>query len=294
MSGSSRLACNPPNAILNYLYAVLESEVRLAVVALGLDPGIGVLHVDTDARDSLALDVMEAVRPHVDAYVWDWMAHQPFRREWFFEQRDGSCRLMGSFARQLSETAPAWARAVAPVAERVAEVLWSTIRRPEGQPHPATRLTQRRRREAKSQIVALPQPPARPPRVCRSCGVGLRHGTYCPRCATVASTENLHRVESQAWIATQRPEAQARRAATQRQQARALRAGNPSDQPAWLTEQIYTEKVQPRLANLPTSTLATALDVSWPYAKHIRTGKRRPHPRHWLLMANLVDVAKNS
>lgn len=51
LSGSPRLAANPANAILNYLYALLESESRLAAVALGLDPGIGFLHVETDARD---------------------------------------------------------------------------------------------------------------------------------------------------------------------------------------------------------------------------------------------------
>src|SRR5260370_12523630 len=94
LSGSPRLASNPPNAILNYLYALLESESRLAAVALGLDPGIGFLHVETDARDSLACDLMEAVRPHIDAYLLDWLRRQPFRREWFLEKGDGNCRLM--------------------------------------------------------------------------------------------------------------------------------------------------------------------------------------------------------
>src|SRR5262249_43467621 len=117
LSGSSRLAVNPANAILNYLYTLLESEARLAAAALGLDPGIGILHVDTDARDSLACDLMEAARPQVDACLLDWITRGPFRREWFFEQRDGSCRLMGSFAIKLSETALMWTRAVAPIAE---------------------------------------------------------------------------------------------------------------------------------------------------------------------------------
>src|ERR1019366_1555371 len=53
LSGSQRLAANPVNAILNYLYAVLESEARLAAAALGLDPGLGFIHLDTPARDSL-------------------------------------------------------------------------------------------------------------------------------------------------------------------------------------------------------------------------------------------------
>ena len=101
LTGSPRLAANPPNAILNYLYALLESEARLAAAALGLDPGMGVLHVDTTARDSLACDLMEVVRPQVDAYVLDWITRQPLNREWFFEQRDGNCRLMAPFAVQL-------------------------------------------------------------------------------------------------------------------------------------------------------------------------------------------------
>jgi CRISPR-associated endonuclease Cas1 len=56
LTGSPRLAVNPPNATLNYLYAVLESESRLAATALGLDPGFGVLHADSPARDNLAFD----------------------------------------------------------------------------------------------------------------------------------------------------------------------------------------------------------------------------------------------
>jgi CRISPR-associated protein Cas1 len=43
LTRSPRLAVNPPNAILNYLYAILESEARLALSGLGLDPGLGFL-----------------------------------------------------------------------------------------------------------------------------------------------------------------------------------------------------------------------------------------------------------
>ena len=48
---------------------MLEAEARIALLAIGLDPGIGVLHADLEARDSLTLDLMEAVRPRVDAHV---------------------------------------------------------------------------------------------------------------------------------------------------------------------------------------------------------------------------------
>src|SRR5262249_18386905 len=47
LTGSPRLAINPANCMLNYVYSLLESEARLAAVALGLDPELGMLHVDT-------------------------------------------------------------------------------------------------------------------------------------------------------------------------------------------------------------------------------------------------------
>ncbi|PYV70811.1 MAG: CRISPR-associated endonuclease Cas1, partial [Acidobacteria bacterium] len=149
LSGSPRLAANPANAMLNYLYALLESEARLAAAALGLDPGLGVLHVDAPARDSLACDLMEAIRPQVDAYVLNWILSQPLRREWFFEQRDGNCRLMASFAIRLTETVGMWARAIGPVAEWVARQLWSTTQKRTQSNLPPTRLTQDHKREAK-------------------------------------------------------------------------------------------------------------------------------------------------
>ena len=77
LTGSPRLAVNPPSAMLNYLYAILESEARLALAALGLDPGMGVLHNDLRSRDSLACDLMEPIRPQVDAYLLDWLTKGP-------------------------------------------------------------------------------------------------------------------------------------------------------------------------------------------------------------------------
>jgi CRISPR-associated protein Cas1 len=47
VSHGARNASNPANAMLNYLYTVLEAETRLTITALGLDPGLGLLHVDS-------------------------------------------------------------------------------------------------------------------------------------------------------------------------------------------------------------------------------------------------------
>jgi CRISPR-associated endonuclease Cas1 len=292
LTGSPRLSVNPPNTMLNYLYALLESEARLAAAALGLDPGIGLMHVDSQARDSLACDLMEPVRPQVDSYVFDCLTHQPLRREWFFEQRDGNCRLMGSFTAKLSETAPTWERAVAPIAESVVRTLWSTISKPVRLRLPATRLTQGRRRQAKGTSPDLPtQAPPKPPRVCRGCGASIPPGkSFCFACGVIDSTERLAQVARTGREAAQSVEAQASRAVTQRRNALAQNAWKESDLPSWLNEKVYFEQIQPRLKGITGGALSSALCVSRSYAGDIRTGRRRPHPRHWLRLARLVGV----
>jgi CRISPR-associated protein Cas1 len=128
LTGSPRRAINPSGAILNYLYAVLESECRLAAAALGLDPGLGVLHNDSRSRDSLACDLMEAIRPNVDDFLLQWVTREALKRDWFLELNDGNARLMAELAVKLSETAPTWRRAVAPIAEWVAqELTWPAL-----------------------------------------------------------------------------------------------------------------------------------------------------------------------
>jgi CRISPR-associated protein Cas1 len=85
LTHSPRLASNPHNALLNLLCAVLESESRLSAAAMGLDPGIGCLHVDTANRDSLACDVMEPIRPKCDAFLLNWLQSEPLCKSDFWE-----------------------------------------------------------------------------------------------------------------------------------------------------------------------------------------------------------------
>jgi len=295
LSGSPRLAANPPNSILNYLYALLESEARLAVAALGLDPGLGFLHADSRTRDSLACDLMEPARPHVDAYLLDWISREPLRREWFFEQRDGNCRLMGSFAVRLSETAPTWARGVAPLAEWVVRTLWSAIPKPGRRLSPATRLTQRHRRQAKGiPPASIIERPPRPPTVCRDCGAPIRPGrSFCASCGVVFARSGLIEAAKLGRVAGHSPEARARQAEKQRQHAAELKAWNQSDKPAWLTKEVYREKIQPRLACITVPAIASALGISQPYAAEIRADRCLPHPRHWRPLARLVGVSSD-
>lgn len=290
LTGSPRLAVNPPNAILNYLYAILESEARLAAGALGLDPGLGFLHFDSRSRDSLASDLMEPIRPRVDAYLFDWITRELLRREWFFEQTDGNCRLVGSFAARLSETARTWAWAVAPVAESVCRKLWSTMRRPTLRRGPATRLTQQRRNRTGEDVSLRPVPTPHPPSVCRRCGKLINRGdTFCKACAIDESKRNILGAAQLGRIATHSPKAEALRSETARRQMTAKLAWNPSDLPEWLNEKVYRQKIQPKLIAFTVPAIASALAISHPYATNIRSGKHIPHPRHWQKLASLVD-----
>jgi CRISPR-associated endonuclease Cas1 len=294
LSASPRLAVNPANAILNYLYAILEAETRLAAAAVGLDPALGLLHADTQWRDNLACDLMEPVRPQVDAYLLDWITHEVLRREWFFEERNGNCRLMGSFAVGLSETTATWGHAVAPIVETVVRSLSSTMRTSSRQMMAATHLTQRHRREAKGRLELPVLNPPRPPKLCSICGGNIPvDKTYCASCAVGVRTEELIKAAQKGRVAAQSSDAQARRAANRKRNAAAQRAWRQAEQPAWLTSEFYREKIYPRLAAITIRVLMSALDISKPYATDIRAGRRRPHPRHWLKLATLVRISPN-
>jgi len=65
---------------------------------------------------------------------------------------------------------------------------------------------------------------------------------------------------------------------------------NPSSLPSWLTEERYVNKIQPLLRGKKVREIATAMRVSTPYAALVRSGQRRPHPRHWEVLAQSVHV----
>jgi CRISPR-associated protein Cas1 len=292
LTGSPRLAVNPANAMLNYMYALLESEARLAASAMGLDPGIGFLHVDTDARDSLACDLMEPVRPQVDAFLLNWIRKEPLKREWFFERGDGSCRLMASFVERLSESAPVWRQNVAPITEWVSRVLWSTFKNYGRRNSPPTHLTQSRRRGAKGKPHLQLLTPPRPPHLCRNCGKNVTSGyDRCATCKVAVCTKELIKAAHKGRLAAHTAEAEAKRGESRRRHAAGLLAWRASDQPAWLTEETYVRKIQPRLSTVPVPAIRAAICVSKSYATSIRSGKRLPHPRHWQILARLVGIS---
>jgi isoleucyl-tRNA synthetase len=257
---------------------------------MGLDPDIGLLHKDTPNRSSLANDLQEILRPKVDAFVLNWTQSEYFRKSDWWEDRNGACRMSSALAIKLCETSDTWRRLVAPVAEYVAQELWSSISKSKSTlPRQliATRLTQRNRREVKgSDVPEVNQP--KPEHVCANCGVKIRSDkTLCSNCAKQATRKNFRAGRKSA----QQPEYLAKRSETMRTHRRAIRDWEPSALPAWLTHDIFVKHVVPALAHVPKSEIRKALGVSEPYAADIRAGRRRPHPRHWRVLAQLVGVS---
>lgn len=62
---SGRGAPDPVNAMLNYSYAILASEVLKSLHTSGLDPYAGFLHSDRYARKSLVFDLVEEFRQQI-------------------------------------------------------------------------------------------------------------------------------------------------------------------------------------------------------------------------------------
>ena len=52
------------NALLSFLYTLVVHDVSSALEGVGLDPAVGYLHRDRPGRPSLALDLMEELRPY--------------------------------------------------------------------------------------------------------------------------------------------------------------------------------------------------------------------------------------
>jgi CRISPR-associated endonuclease Cas1 len=292
ISGTSRRPPNPVNAILNYLYTLLETETRLAITALGLDPGFGLLHVDHATRDSLVYDLMEPIRPSIDRYVLDWIMRSPVRRSWFFEERDGCCRLMSDLTARLSETAEAWGREVAPIVEWFAQTIASIARETTPVRMPGTRLTQRRRYEGSGAAVRTGKGPAKPQSACTQCGAAVSPGNrFCHACGSTDAVRRLADARTVGKDAARTPQALAKKGRQMTAHRDAIAAWKPSDVPEWLADDVYMAKIHPALAHLSKTTIANTLGVSKDYVYQIVRGDRVPHRRHWLKLAELTGVS---
>lgn len=254
LTQTNRKASDPINAMLSYCYALAESECRLACLVAGLDPGLGVLHLDEQGRDSLALDVLESVRPHVDRFVLGLVQRHTFSKRDFVELPDGAVRVLAPLTHELAASMPAFAQAAAPVAHHVAAIFASTAT---GKVRPPALPGFRR-----------PQPlPLRLPTLaarCHGCGLELETSRrpWCPACFAIESP------------------------------ARAAKSGRPPSRAAtgrW-TAAAFAATVMPKLPALSIAEITAAASVARSTASRWRNG-RTPHPQHWRALAELAEVS---
>lgn len=301
---SPRKAADPVNAILNYAYALGESIVRHACHTVGLDPALGVMHADKKHRDSMALDILEPLRPVIDNDILRLVQARCFRRLDFTETADGQCRLTESVTHHLTTALPSWSAQISPTVEWVAHTL------SESSPSKITQrtpLTQRRRLDARPSQTprrgTKPPAPTRPIVTCRECGSFLvdNRRTVCTSCwvdvrKDLAIKRANHAVENRQSIIertaqdpAQTPTARARRATSLRAERAARNEWNRQHSEEDHDRSAFTREILLGLSQVPLRRITQVTGMSDSAASRVRSGKLIPHPRHWAALRELAD-----
>ena len=90
-SRSRRPPLDPVNALLSFSYSLLSHDCASALESTGLDSYVGFLHRDRPGRSSLALDLMEEVRPCIaDRFVLSCINNHIFRKSDFDYRENGA------------------------------------------------------------------------------------------------------------------------------------------------------------------------------------------------------------
>lgn len=102
---SRRPPLDPVNAVLSFLYTLLTHDCRSAAESVGLDPAVGFLHRDRPGRPSLALDLMEELRPVLADRLTLSLLNRRQLRSSDFETREGGAVLLSEAGRKAVLTA---------------------------------------------------------------------------------------------------------------------------------------------------------------------------------------------
>ncbi len=310
LTGVPRNAADPINAMLNYLYALVEAEARIACLTMGLDPGMGMLHYDYPGRDSLVSDVMEPVRPLVDRWLLDLLQERTFSAREFFETRDGGCRLLSPMPERLVELSPSLEKWVGPVVEDVVSALsaglgtkGAPLQRNAGGLATArvstvpTHLTGNNRirgqaeyrRRSRGRSVTEP----RLDRICRGCGAVLHdgRGAFCPTCLAqhIDETIRFRLCRGHGALADlRRAGDDPVRRPNVRQKIGEANARRSREAQEWqrnggvvLSQTVWMETILPGVRTHSLNELSRATGLSGTHCSRIRAGERIPHPRHW-------------
>ena len=287
-SRSNKKAERPVNAILNYLYALLEIEAVLACHAVGLDPGLGVLHADTKSRASFALDLIEPIRPAIDAYVIELLAQRTFKKSDFYETPDGNCRLLAPLTHQLAETMSLWAKELAPWAEEIAHKFGNSLN---VNYQPVTTLTKTKSKTAQAVTKARKenaQTRASKPQKPRN-KVTTSQWT-CPDCA--APVTNHRHVRCDNCINNdpkQTKEIRSRRGAAIAARKQAIKEWEQSGLGETYDPNYFKDHILQQLKTVKLADIVQATGLSKSYASQIRNGIYEPHMSVWTKLETLAS-----
>jgi CRISPR-associated endonuclease Cas1 len=289
-SNANRKAERPVNALLNYCFALLEAEAVLACQAVGLDPGLGIVHNDARGRASMALDLIEPVRPEVEAFVLDLLANRTFRKGEFTETPDGHVRLLAPLTHELAEHMAEWARSLAPWAEKVAHTLGAVMA---GKYVAVAPLTRERHKAAQAIVKARK---AHAQRMSASTVARQRPGREpaplplgCVDCGQVVSSpRHVRCADCIASDPAQAPEVRSRRGAAISARKRALRARGDAGLPPECDTAWYRSAVLPALRYRKLAEIMETAGCSKASASDYRAGRHVPHVSTWAALAELA------
>jgi CRISPR-associated endonuclease Cas1 len=325
LTGAPRAATSPINAMRNYLFACLEAEARLALLARGLDPALGVLHADQRNRDSLALDAMEPVRADVDAFLLDLLEDREFTARDFGELPNGICRIAAPLTHELALTLPHWRECLRPIAAGLAQTLRESLVNKGASPRTLAAKSGNKRRSIpgpeRSPLLATPRSASQPrpyatrawraptvearpaiPIACALCGepVLKRRRRHCEACMPKARREHgLRAIEAARKVLAAQTAAgndPRRSADANRARGEAISDGHRRNRswvrehPGQRDEAWFRREIAPELDAFTLAQIAAATGLSLTACSRIRAGARVPHPRHWDRLLGLVEA----
>jgi hypothetical protein len=313
LTSSPRNAANPANALLNYLYAILEAETRIACLTVGLDPGMGFLHADQRGRDSLVLDIMEPSRPVVDRWLQEFLIGNHFTKKDFFERRDGTVRISCRVTSRLAGTSTLWASVVGPITEWVAIRVnqgrissrstkdlarWESIGTPLTHSRRSSGRDGHRKRTSKKKIKISTK-------TCRECGTRLKDNKreFCStKCwkrynEELVVDEFIKAGSKSIRELREKGESPAHGGSAAKKRGRS-NAKRIYERIAWekehyevdieLEKKRFQKDLLPKIRDVPVRKIANFSGLSLRYVSLIRRGDYIPHPMHFTKLEELV------
>lgn len=294
LSSGPRLAVTPAQAVRNLMCALGEFECKVALLAIGLDPGMGWFHKDAAYRDSAALDLIEVVRPHIDRYLAQLLATRTFSRQEFRELPNGQVRVAAPLAQLLAtEVLLLCERAAAAPAEEVARLVAGSAA---SRVAVRTRLTQTDRKHGRKPRASAS---SRIPNACRLCGFVLKNTDrrYCDECLPTINEErkstllNVGRSTLQEMRArpddpAQSPQAREKRLIRLAEHAEATKAWE-AEHGRVRDPERHDREILPIVQRMSAKRLASVTGLSEYHCWRVKKGERRLHARFWeMIKAN--------